>query len=552
MSGNELRSTARNQGPPQTHVWRPDVLLILCAGIASFAIGLPDEFMGLDARYALFAREMLRNGLSFFPTAFGAPYADYPTTTILPIVWLSRITGAVTPLAAILPTAVVSSGILVVTYLIGAIRSRPWGLGAACMCFLTLAFLRAARSVSPDQWISLATITSFYLAYSAQELGHRRRLWLVPLLLVFGFACRGPIGLIIPASAVLTFCLCNRQFKAAALWAAVSVAILIVGSRLLLTAAEFQSGEGFSQRVWEMQVSGRMTRSGRGAAYYWLTAFGSYAFAYPMAVLTTAKLWPRITKRPDAAARLLRSLAFCAGVILLGMSIPAGKKTRYVLSIVPFVALIAAYPLVIPDVRSEVNRLANIARRCCAALLTIVLVACPVRALLVAFHAIPGELFFARTCVGTLLATVPALGIFLRSADCSARNLEVLAFGAASLVILHIVVVEPCVWARETSRAFAQQVQGQCTSVDLPVVFYRLGPDCEDVILAGNMSASIRPRYLNSGTSIAGLPSSTCILATAGSTLGIPREMRSQLRAVGKGRLGGTPVVLYRKKEAGS
>ena len=101
-----------------------DSVIIFIVGIALFATGLPAEFMSLDARFALFAQEMLRNGPTFFPTTYGNPYPDYPGTSTFMIYLMSLPFGRVTQLSAILPTAIVSALVLVIIYRIGALHSR--------------------------------------------------------------------------------------------------------------------------------------------------------------------------------------------------------------------------------------------------------------------------------------------------------------------------------------------------------------------------------------------------------------------------------------------
>lgn len=543
MPGNELTLGA-NEPSTSSNVWKRDALFILGAGVAAFTIGLPGEFIGPDARFALFAKEMLRNRPSFFPTAFSAPYPDYPAATILPIVWLSKICGAVTPLTAIIPTAVVSSGILVVTYLIGAVRSRAWGLCAVFMCILTPEFLRAARGVSPDQWISFATITCFYLANSAYDFGRPGRLWIIPILLVLGFACRGPIGLIIPASAVLTQCLCTRRCRAVSLWALVAVLLLIMCCWALLTAAEYQNGRDFAQRVWEMQVVGRFTCGGRGVWYYWVTALASYAFAFPIAVLVTAALWRRISSRSDSDARLLFALAMCVMVVLGGMSIPAAKKTRYVISIVPFAALLAAYGLMQTDVRGAMTRIRRVVAVGCRALPWIVGAACGSRALLVKLAVIPGDVHLVRAGICTVLAAVLAFSVSPRQSYLPARDLWGVAVGAVSLLILHVGVIEPSIWAREGSLVFVDMVRAHCSLPVKPLVFYRLGPDEEDVVMAANAGVQFRPRFVESTGSLLELEAQTCVIANEAVGATLTSDLPSRVELLGRGTLGGTHCAL--------
>jgi 4-amino-4-deoxy-L-arabinose transferase-like glycosyltransferase len=101
-----------------------DSLLIFAGALLLFMVGLNPEFIGFQSRFGLFAQEMFRFGPSYFPTTYQNPYPDYPGTSTFLIYLVSKLVGQVTPFTAILPTAVTSALILVLTYRIGAIRSR--------------------------------------------------------------------------------------------------------------------------------------------------------------------------------------------------------------------------------------------------------------------------------------------------------------------------------------------------------------------------------------------------------------------------------------------
>ena len=238
-----------------------DSLLIFLIGIVVFTVGLSPEIIGFDCRFAMFAQEMLRNGPTFFPTTYGQPYPDYPGTSTFMIYLASLPFGKVTPFTAVLPMAIVSALILVVIYRIGAIHSRAWGLLQFDCIIYQRVFQAVSRSLSPDQYVSLATALSFYLAYSADVYGRKKRLWFIPLLLAASFAFRGPIGIVIPAAVVCAYYLFNRDFKLFALMAFAASILFVLCFKGLLIAAVHQGGAVFADRVWEMQMAGRMSQS---------------------------------------------------------------------------------------------------------------------------------------------------------------------------------------------------------------------------------------------------------------------------------------------------
>ena len=326
----------------QSRSTKTDSLLIFSCGVTAFTFALAPEFINFDARFALFAQEMLRDGPSFFPTAYGTPYPDYPATSIVLIYLASLSLGRVTPFTAVLPTAVAAALVLVLTYRIGAMRSRQKGLAAVLFALFTVEFLAASRSVALDQYASLATALSFYLVCSSDCLGRRRRLWLLPVAWALGFAFRGPLGLLIPAAVTCVYYLWNGRFKRMLLAGTLAGGLFVLCLGGLLLAARAQGGTPFLRQVIEAQMTGRFGDKGPGFAYYWYGSLVSYAVTYPLAILVAISRFRDVVNRKTEEARFLGVLILWVVVVLLALSIPAAKKTRYVMPIVPALSLIAS------------------------------------------------------------------------------------------------------------------------------------------------------------------------------------------------------------------
>ena len=169
--------------------------------------------IGFDSRFVLFAQEMLRHGPSFFPTTYGQPYADYLATSTLLTWLLSLPLGQVTSLTAWLPTAVASALIVVLVYRLTAPYSPRWGLLSIAMLLLSSTFVSETRAVSLDQMLAAVALAVFYLGYAHDHFAAAKRLHWVFLLLLLGFAIRGPIGLVIPTGVLCSYYLINRQWR---------------------------------------------------------------------------------------------------------------------------------------------------------------------------------------------------------------------------------------------------------------------------------------------------------------------------------------------------
>lgn len=248
-------------------------LLLFIAGSWHQAI------IGFDSRFVLFAQEMLRHGPGFFPTTYGQPYADYLATSTL-LTWLLSLPfGQVTSLTAWLPTAMASAVIVMLVYRLTAPYSQRWGLLSIAILLLSSTFISETRSVSLDQMLAAIALAVFYLGYAHDHFGAGKRLHWLYLLLIVGFAVRGPIGLVIPTGVLCSYYLINRQWRQLFSFGLLALALLVACVGLLLLMAKLSGGEPFMQDVIRMQFLGRMDGSegSSGVLYYFTSSLGNYA-----------------------------------------------------------------------------------------------------------------------------------------------------------------------------------------------------------------------------------------------------------------------------------
>lgn len=308
------------------------------------------EITGFDSRFYLFAKEMLQNGMSWFPTTYYQPYPDYPVTSTVLIYLGAKIFGGLNKLIAVLPSAIAAAWTVVLTYRIGTLRDRHWGLVAVCFMLMTLMFLKCARAISLDMYIAMTSAWCFYLIYSA-DLQNKRATMGVYLLLALSFAFRGPIGLVMPAGVVCSYYFIDRQWKKLIVFGLGALAVLAVSTAILFYLAYHAAGVAFMQDVIRMQVAGRIDNAYQPIYFYFTNSIGNYAISYPLALFSIilVLLGMRTASSPDSRFRredvaLLLKLLGWALIIIVGMTIPGDKKSRYILPMVPAIALIAAYP----------------------------------------------------------------------------------------------------------------------------------------------------------------------------------------------------------------
>jgi len=467
-------------------------LLLFIAGSWHQAI------IGFDSRFVLFAQEMLRHGPGFFPTTYGQPYADYLATSTL-LTWLLSVPlGQVTSLTAWLPTAMASAVIVMLVYRLTAPYSQRWGLLSIAMLLLSSSFISETRAVSLDQMLAAIALAVFYLGYAHDHFGAGKRLHWIYLLLIVGFAIRGPIGLVIPTGVLCSYYLINRQWRQLFSFGLLALALLVACVGLLLLMAKLSGGERFMQDVIRMQFLGRMDGSegSSGVLYYFTSSLGNYAMAYPMAVLVLLAMVISGRRAPGPALQLVWYCAAAALLVMLGLSIPQAKKARYVLPMLPMAAIIAAYPFQVAH-----GRLFAWLRVLMLGIWTL-LPTLLIAGLLLARPRYPEQLSHLGWVFGVLgaLQVLALLTLFkIRWRTVGPAFAAVLAVWAT-----YILVVEPLERSVYDTRTFTLQVHEQVMQQRAPVVLHGLGKDakaikymvnldCDQVPLFTQQTADLKP-----------------------------------------------------------
>ncbi|WP_411380196.1 ArnT family glycosyltransferase [Pseudomonas sp. MPB26] len=467
-------------------------LLLFIAGSWHQAI------IGFDSRFVLFAQEMLRHGPGFFPTTYGQPYADYLATSTL-LTWLLSLPfGEVTSLTAWLPTAVASASIVTLVYRLTAPYSQRWGVLSIAILLLSSTFISETRAVSLDQMLAAIALAVFYLGYAHDHLGAAKRLHWVYLLLILGFAVRGPIGLVVPTGMLCSYYLLNRQWRQLISFGLLALALLVACVGLLLLMAKLSGGESFMRDVIRMQFLGRMDGSegSSGVLYYFTSSLGNAAMAYPMALLVLLAMLISGRRAPGPALRLVGYCAAAGLLVMLGLSIPQAKKARYVLPMLPMAAIIAAYPFHVAH-----GRLFAGLRGLMLGIWTL-LPTLLIASLLIARARYPEQLNALGWTFG-VLAALQALALLMLL---KARLRPV---GPAFVAVLavwgtYILVVEPLLRSVYDTRTFTLQVHEQVMQQRAPVVLHGLGKDakaikymvnldCDQVPLFTQQAADLKP-----------------------------------------------------------
>ncbi|MCL2524194.1 MAG: glycosyltransferase [Betaproteobacteria bacterium] len=509
-------------------------------GLLLFMAGLWQQpFIGFESRFAVFAQEMLRHGPSWFPTTWGEPYPDYPVTGTLLIALGSLPFGAVTRFSAALPTALAAALNLVILYRLLAPHAKEWAWLALCLQVMTVTFLAEARSISLDQMVATLTLLAFYLAYSADRTGQAPR-WL-PLVLILGFCVRGPLGIVIPASAVISYYALSSQWRALLRFAIQAALLLALLWLALLALAWWQYGADFMKDVVRMQVAGRLEAQGRSEPFYYFTrSFGNYALSYPLAVLTLALLAPTLLRQPQTPARqLVLALAGAALLILAGLSMPETKKARYILAATPALSALAAYSWVAAG--SRALRWLRAALASLFAALPLLLIAA-----LVIIHRRSEYQDLSLILPCTVLAALQiALLIVRRKVEAPRRGAIYAGIAALAVWSAMVLVVEPVLLRKQDSSHFVAAVEAQRRAQPGTLALFGMTRDGAAIKYLVNADADLAPQFPRDAAALTALPRPAYVVINADAAKALPASALSTATRVASGQFNGEPFLAF-------
>lgn len=504
-----------------------DAVFIFLCGLIFFTVGLRhQEIIGFESRFYLFALEMWRHGLSWFPTTYQQPYPDYPVTSTVLIYLTAKLFGTLNKWVAVLPSAMAAALTLSATYLIGAIQERRFGWYGVGFLFFTLAFLTEARTISLDMYVAAITTWCFYLAYS-RKLQTAKPPWLIiSLLLVMSFAIRGPIGIVIPTGVLSIFYLLEKDWKAWFIQSVVSVALLLLGTGILLAIAWHVGGSHFMQNVFRMEIAGRLEVNQTPPFYfYFVENFGAYAVTYPLAILVLLGSLLR--------NRFLRILTGWVLIIMLGLSIPADKKIRYILSIAPALSLICSY-LFITTQQGFLNWLQK----------SFILLCWILPLLCLGFLSV---LYQKQVDVPYVILSI--FFVIVQIAMVTAYKKETIFFLAVlSFFVANVFIIEKINLDSNQAETFVHQIENLRQKQHARLAFYREGRDGLAIKYLVNMPREETPLFINK---IEDIPKQPVFLVTSEEYFDALSEADKQsAHIITSGKIGHDKVIVFSNKSA--
>ena len=486
-------------------------------GLLLFTLGLHNQaFVGFESRFALFAKEMLRHGPSVFPTTYGEPYPDYPATATLLIYWLAIPFGDVGRLAAAIPTALASALNLALSYRLLAVLSRRWALLTVCFELLTFTFLAEARALSLDQMVTTVTLACFLLVYSVDREQRFEKLKWLPLLLLIGFALRGPLGLVIPAGVVCSYYALSAQWPRLLRTGLLAALVLAVAWAGLLALAALEGGRGFVAEVVRMQVSGRLeSKTDLDRWYYFISGFSNYALAWPAAFAVLLLAARRFRERHrDPALAMVFFLAGWVLLVVVGLSIPHTKKARYLLPVVPALSAIATYPFIAHGDRA-LAALRRLLHGILVMLPGIALAALWFGAQMAQKKGFDLHLPLHSILIALFVCQLGSLVLQFRREALGYRELGAAGFAVLALWLGYIALLEPALRQIHDTRSFVSSVEQLRGRALAPLAFYTMGKDADAIKYLVNVDYDLAPAFYQRAADLSRAPARLYIVAPA-------------------------------------
>ena len=322
--------------------------LTFFAGLGRGAITDSDE-----AFYAEASREMVASG------DWITPYYNYETRFQKPILyyWLTSATYLVTgpsELGARLWAALAGIGLVLVT----AAAGRRWydettGLLAGAIVATNFGYFTIGRMALPDLPLTFCITLAIWAALVStleSERSPRKFVLLAAVGLGAGFLMKGPVGLIVPAVVILPILMIERRSIA------LTPSDIVLGFGVLVAIAVpwyvvmwFRHGNEYLQSFFigdnfERFATARFNEPRPWWFYVPVVAGGLLPWT-PLALVWLGPITQFVRRRRDIGTVDLRLLLW-AMLPLLFYSLSVGKQPRYVLPVLPPLAILLAASIV--------------------------------------------------------------------------------------------------------------------------------------------------------------------------------------------------------------
>lgn len=324
------------------------ILLLLLAALSAVLylpnLGNRDLWNPNEPGYALVAREMVESGNYLYPTTAGRPRGEKPAPYYWLIVASSYLAGGVNEAAARIPSATFGLALVMLTFLIA--RSVTDSTGAALSAIalaVSFRFCWQARWAEPDMVLAFFDTASLAMFHRGIRDEAHRTSWYLSAYAAAGVACliKGPVGLAIPAVAIVSYCVAlrspSRIWSFKPVW---GLLIVVAIAAPWYVAASLSGGRDFAYDLIVRQNFLRFVLpfDHREPPYFFLLViFADFA---PFSIFIPGAIAHAIRHRRVATnASLTFFLSWLIGGLIF-LSLSASKREAYLLPLYPAAAIL--------------------------------------------------------------------------------------------------------------------------------------------------------------------------------------------------------------------
>ncbi len=191
------------------------ILILLCSILFFFRLGARPLWDIDEGMHATTSKEMILSGDWVTPKFNGVPFYDKPIFHNW-LVALAFVVLGFTEFAARLPAAVLGSGCVMITYLLGRAMFHPTvGFLGAAILATSVEFIVLSRSVVHDISLVFFITLALYLFYQGYKNDRHRTARLILFYMALGFAvlAKGPVGLALPAMIIGLYLIAEKNLK---------------------------------------------------------------------------------------------------------------------------------------------------------------------------------------------------------------------------------------------------------------------------------------------------------------------------------------------------
>ena len=190
------------------------VLALFCVILYFTNIGGWDLWAPDEPKFGQITREMLQTNDWFIMHINREPYSDKPPLFFWIAGIFSLIAGNVTALTTRLPSAIAGVGGVIVAYFIAKkLYNRPIAFLSSIVLATTVKYFWQARWAQTDMllcffiYLSILCFVNIYKGIGNKTLNA----YLVWIFMALATLSKGPVGIIVPLGAIITFLIVNKE-----------------------------------------------------------------------------------------------------------------------------------------------------------------------------------------------------------------------------------------------------------------------------------------------------------------------------------------------------